>query len=144
MSEMRSEKFKKFNKVYLLEKQRIDSFKNWPYDEAADCSISKMAQAGFYWSGNKSDDDTVTCFVCGKTLHGWDPTDDPWKEHAKHAPQCQFVKYGHKEADLTVEEFLNIFSAVGMNKMMKDFNGIKSKFLAQASSEMEKCLMEKK
>lgn len=102
MGEKLAEKFSKFKNVYLLESHRIDSFKKWPYDETTECSISKMAQAGFYWSGSKNDDDTVTCFVCGKTLHGWDPTDDPWKEHAKHAPQCQFVKYGHKEVDMTV------------------------------------------
>ncbi|XP_075170475.1 baculoviral IAP repeat containing deterin [Haematobia irritans] len=144
MSEKLSEKFSKFDKVYLMEKHRIDSFKKWPYDETTECSITKMAQAGFYWSGNKNDEDTVTCFVCGKTLHGWDPTDDPWTEHAKHAPQCQFVKYRHKEADLTVEEFLNIFSTVGMNKLQKDINAMKNSFLSRSSSEMEKFLMEKK
>lgn len=104
MAQNLSEKFNKFKTVHLMEKHRKDSFLKWPYDESSECSVSKMAEAGFYWSGNKTEDDTVTCFVCGKTLHGWDPTDDPWKEHAKHAPQCQFVKYGHKEADLTVSK----------------------------------------
>lgn len=119
MGEKLAEKFSKFKNVYLLESHRIDSFKKWPYDETTECSISKMAQAGFYWSGSKNDDDTVTCFVCGKTLHGWDPTDDPWKEHAKHAPQCQFVKYGHKEVDMTVSflffasKYICMFVCVG-------------------------------
>lgn len=61
-----------------------------------------MAEAGFYWSGNDREPDTVTCYICNKTLDGWEPTDDPWKEHAKHAPQCSFVKLGRKEAELTV------------------------------------------
>lgn len=31
-----------------------------------------MAKAGFYFSGNASkDDDSATCFVCGKVLDGW-------------------------------------------------------------------------
>lgn len=41
------------------------------------------------------------------------------------------------------EEFLNIFSAVGMNKLVKDMNAVKSHFVTKATSELEKCLLEK-
>lgn len=61
-----------------------------------------MAEAGFFYSGLSTDDDSATCFVCGKVLDGWDPTDKPWSEHKKHAPQCAFVKLGRPEAELTV------------------------------------------
>lgn len=64
--------------------------------------ILQMAEAGFYWTGTKRENDTATCFVCGKTLDGWESEDDPWKEHLKHAPQCEFVKLGCPEKDLTV------------------------------------------
>ncbi|KAM7361057.1 baculoviral IAP repeat containing deterin [Cochliomyia hominivorax] len=140
------EKFDMFDEVYLLEKHRIESFKKWPYDEKSSCSITKMAEAGFYWTGsnNKDEDDAATCFVCGKQLHGWDPTDDPWKEHRKHAPQCQFVKYGHKENELTTEEFLNIFSAVVLNKLKKSTNAVKTRFNVLASTLLEKYLADKK
>lgn len=30
-----------------------------------------MAKAGFYYIGTSEDDDTATCFVCGKHLDGW-------------------------------------------------------------------------
>lgn len=74
MSEITSDKFDKFKEVYLMEQHRIDSFEKWPYDETSSCSITKMAEAGFYWTGNrnKEEDDAATCFVCSKQLHGWD------------------------------------------------------------------------
>lgn len=58
-----------------------------------------MAEAGFYFCG----DDTVKCFVCGKSLDGWENDDDPWKEHEKHAPRCYFVQLHLKEDDMTVK-----------------------------------------
>lgn len=61
-----------------------------------------MAEAGFYWCGNEHEIDTVACFVCGKSLDGWDANDDPWAEHKKHAPRCAFVNLGRAEKDLTV------------------------------------------
>lgn len=30
-----------------------------------------MAKAGFYYTGSSKDDDSATCFVCGKVLDGW-------------------------------------------------------------------------
>lgn len=114
MTDSISAKFDKYKKVYVMEKHRVDSFEKWPFDENSPCSITKMAEAGFYWTGNvnKEEDDAATCFVCSKQLHGWDPTDDPWKEHIKHAPQCLFVKYGHKESDLTVSTNIFLFVIV--------------------------------
>lgn len=94
--------FKKLKPYNMMEKQRLDTFKCWPFDENSPCSIKKMAEAGFYWCGNAFELDTVACFVCDKTLYGWEPTDDPWEEHAKHAPQCFFVKKRKPEGELTV------------------------------------------
>lgn len=66
-----------------------------------------MAAAGFYWSGNEDEIDSATCFICSKVLDGWEDTDDPWMEHKKHAPQCNFVKYGRAQSDLTVRMVFN-------------------------------------
>ena len=42
-------------------------------------------------------------------LDGWEPEDDPWKEHAKHARgNCAFVNLGKKPAELTVEDVLSL------------------------------------
>ncbi|XP_037945043.1 baculoviral IAP repeat-containing protein 5-like [Teleopsis dalmanni] len=136
--------FEKCRNFHLLEKHRMDSFKQWPFDEEAPCSVSKMAEAGFYWSGSSSDPDTVTCFLCTKSLDGWEPTDDPWKEHAKHAPQCLFVQYGRKESDLLLEEFLKIYKTVLKNKFTADINGFKKSFSSAAADELSNYIENKK
>ena len=42
-------------------------------------------------------------------LDGWEPEDDPWKEHAKHARgNCAYVNLGKKPAELTVEDVLSL------------------------------------
>uniref|UniRef100_A0A1A9WNN5 Uncharacterized protein n=1 Tax=Glossina brevipalpis TaxID=37001 RepID=A0A1A9WNN5_9MUSC len=130
-------KFDKFKSVYLMEKHRIDSYKNWPFDESSPCSIEKMAEAGFFWSGNDKENDIATCFVCHKNLHGWEPTDDPWKEHAKHAPQCLFIKYGRKEKDLLLEEFFIIFGEVVKSSLKRNLQRIKDKYVTRASADLE-------
>lgn len=65
-----------------------------------------MAEAGFYYSGQNSNDDSAACFVCGKVLDGWEKTDQPWSEHEKHAPNCQFVRIHQAQDDLTVRHQL--------------------------------------
>ncbi|XP_017475957.1 PREDICTED: baculoviral IAP repeat-containing protein 5 [Rhagoletis zephyria] len=122
----------------MMEKNRVESFKKWPFDDSSACSIKKMAEAGFYWSGNEREPDTVTCYVCNKTLDGWEPTDDPWKEHAKHAPQCNFVKYGRKEAELTVDEFIKLFSVAVKGRMEQNLNKVMDQFRKWAENEKEK------
>lgn len=58
-----------------------------------------MAEAGFYYSGVSEEDDSATCFVCGKILDGWEENDEPWREHEKHAPNCKFVRLRLKQDD---------------------------------------------
>lgn len=115
-------------KLKFLEEHRKSSFKSWPFGENENCSAQKvclasefqelvlnswhdlcylsfysqMAEAGFYHSGTNDDDDSSTCFVCGKVLDSWENTDDPWQEHEKHAPNCAFVKQRLSEDNMTV------------------------------------------
>lgn len=35
--------------------------------------------------------DAVQCFFCGVGLEDWEEDDDPWVEHASHAPHCTFL-----------------------------------------------------
>lgn len=68
----------------------------------------QMAKAGFYFSGNMAkDDDSATCFLCGKVLDGWEKQDDPWIEHTKHSANCKFVQMRRCEDDLTVSHLKN-------------------------------------
>ncbi|XP_017102250.2 baculoviral IAP repeat-containing protein 5 [Drosophila bipectinata] len=122
-------KLEAFRNLNLLEQHRIDSFKDWPFPEQSTCSISKMAEAGFYWTGTKRENDTATCFVCGKTLDGWESEDDPWSEHRKHAPQCEFVKMGTAEKDLSISQFLLILGTVVKGNIQKSCKTFKQKFI---------------
>ncbi|XP_030370595.1 baculoviral IAP repeat-containing protein 5 [Scaptodrosophila lebanonensis] len=106
------QKMESFREFHMLEKHRVQSFEHWPFPAESSCSIAKMAEAGFYWTGTKRENDTATCFVCGKTLDGWESEDEPWKEHSKHAPQCEFVKLGLPESELTVQQFIQILGTV--------------------------------
>ncbi|XP_053681784.1 baculoviral IAP repeat-containing protein 5.2-B [Sabethes cyaneus] len=112
-------------KVYLFEKDRVKSFKKWPYSSSSSCNIQKMAEAGFCWHGDDNEEDTAICFVCGKVLDGWEDTDDPWTEHRKHAPQCLFVKYGRPEAELTCEEMISLLETMLKERAQNRHNALK-------------------
>ena len=48
-----------------------------------------MAGAGFYYEPTGSD--RAICFQCGICLLYWEPTDEPWSEHERHATSCPYV-----------------------------------------------------
>ncbi|XP_055856435.1 baculoviral IAP repeat-containing protein 5 [Episyrphus balteatus] len=127
-------------KLFIFEKHRLESFKSWPFADDQACSIKNMAEAGFYWCGNERETDTAACFVCDKILDGWEATDDPWKEHAKHAPQCMFVKYRKPEKDFTVEEFLDLFGNVIKGHLNKIGMSLKKRIRQTYEKHMNKFL----
>lgn len=66
---------------------RIRSFENWTTGHIQD--PERLAQAGFYYLGRA---DEVHCFHCDGGLRFWLADDDPWFEHARCFPKCQFVQ----------------------------------------------------
>nr|XP_019530543.2 baculoviral IAP repeat-containing protein 7-B [Aedes albopictus] len=66
---------------------RIRSFENWTTGHIQD--PERLAQAGFYYLGRA---DEVHCFYCDGGLRFWLADDDPWFEHARCFPKCQFVQ----------------------------------------------------
>ncbi|KAH8340637.1 hypothetical protein KR059_003169 [Drosophila kikkawai] len=142
--EISPEKLEVFRELNILEKHRVESFKDWPFPETSTCSISKMAEAGFYWTGTKRENDTATCFVCGKTLDGWESEDEPWKEHLKHAPQCEFVKVGCAEKELTVTQFLEILGTVVKGRITKTLKTFKQKFTQENETRLEDFMQQSK
>jgi hypothetical protein len=56
------------------------------------------------------------CFVCYKELDGWEPLDDPFKEHKSHSPKCAFLKLKNPE-ELSVKEFLELEKTRQLNKI---------------------------
>jgi hypothetical protein len=54
----------------------------------APANIRKLAKAGFFYYPNQVNPDNVACFLCRKSLDGWEKGDDPLVEHLKHSPDC--------------------------------------------------------
>uniref|UniRef100_A0A0B6YY81 Uncharacterized protein n=1 Tax=Arion vulgaris TaxID=1028688 RepID=A0A0B6YY81_9EUPU len=65
---------------------RHASFKNWP--KSAPLRPDALADAGFSYLEK---DDHVQCFLCGTILSNLQLGDDPWFEHAKQSPDCNYV-----------------------------------------------------
>ncbi|XP_069818939.1 baculoviral IAP repeat-containing protein 1-like [Dendropsophus ebraccatus] len=72
--------------AYSTEEARLGSFTNWPF--YARIPPVQLASAGFYFTGRR---DIVQCFSCAGCLGHWEENDDPWKEHAKWFPECDFL-----------------------------------------------------
>jgi hypothetical protein len=47
--------------------------------------------AGFYYRPTATEPDNVTCFLCKKSLDGWEATDNPATEHMLHSPECAWA-----------------------------------------------------
>ncbi|TNN33744.1 Baculoviral IAP repeat-containing protein 7-B [Liparis tanakae] len=68
------------------EGSRISTFHNWPSEASVQPDV--LARAGFFYTGHG---DNVKCFHCDGGLRNWEPGDDPWQEHAKWFPRCEFL-----------------------------------------------------
>ncbi|XP_069887400.1 baculoviral IAP repeat-containing protein 1 [Dipodomys merriami] len=101
---------------YQEEEARLESFQTWPF-YVQGIPPQELSAAGFAFTGKR---DTVQCFSCGGCLGNWEEGDDPWKEHAKWFPKCEFLqsKKSSKEiaqyiqsykgfVDVTGEHFVN-------------------------------------
>lgn len=42
----------------------------------------------------------MECFLCGKSLCGWEEGDDPLKEHLTHVPDCGWAVVAAVKAEL--------------------------------------------
>ncbi|XP_027000537.1 baculoviral IAP repeat-containing protein 7 isoform X1 [Tachysurus fulvidraco] len=65
---------------------RLSTFSTWP--TRSSIRPDTLARAGFFYTGHS---DNVKCFFCDGSLRNWEPGDDPWQEHAKWFPRCEFL-----------------------------------------------------
>uniref|UniRef100_A0A8C5W648 Baculoviral IAP repeat containing 2 n=1 Tax=Microcebus murinus TaxID=30608 RepID=A0A8C5W648_MICMU len=65
---------------------RMRTFMCWP--SIVPVQPEQLASAGFYYVGRNDD---VKCFCCDGGLRCWESGDDPWVEHAKWFPRCEFL-----------------------------------------------------
>uniref|UniRef100_A0A8C3JY58 RING-type E3 ubiquitin transferase n=1 Tax=Calidris pygmaea TaxID=425635 RepID=A0A8C3JY58_9CHAR len=68
------------------EEMRLSTFQNWP--QYTDVRPEQLARAGFFYTGLN---DIVRCFYCDGHVRNWSFGDDPWREHAKWYPGCEFL-----------------------------------------------------
>ncbi|EDW00601.1 GH20962 [Drosophila grimshawi] len=71
---------------YSCMESRLRTFRDWPIVDIQ--PAEPLAQAGLYY---QKIDDQVRCFHCNIGLRSWQKEDEPWHEHAKWSPKCQFV-----------------------------------------------------
>ncbi|XP_068936257.1 baculoviral IAP repeat-containing protein 2-like isoform X2 [Petaurus breviceps papuanus] len=65
---------------------RAKTFVTWP--PQIPVHPEQLASAGFYYVGRNDD---VKCFCCDGGLRCWESGDDPWVEHAKWFPRCEYL-----------------------------------------------------
>ncbi|SPP73285.1 death-associated inhibitor of apoptosis 2 [Drosophila guanche] len=71
---------------YACVDARLRTFSDWPIGNIQ--PPVPLAQAGLYY---QKIGDQVRCFHCNIGLRSWQKEDEPWHEHAKWSPKCQFV-----------------------------------------------------
>jgi Inhibitor of Apoptosis domain/U-box domain len=77
---------------YRFETARLASFQNWPLSPEYRAQPDVLARSGFFFAPrSRNSRDRCVCFCCGIALVMWEPGDDPWTEHLKHARRCAFV-----------------------------------------------------
>ncbi|NXU96025.1 BIR7B protein, partial [Cettia cetti] len=70
----------------VTEEMRLSTFENWPRN--SNMHPEQLARAGFFYTGQG---DVVRCFYCDGGVRSWSLGDDPWREHAKWYPECEFL-----------------------------------------------------
>uniref|UniRef100_A0A8C8VXB4 Baculoviral IAP repeat-containing protein 1 n=1 Tax=Peromyscus maniculatus bairdii TaxID=230844 RepID=A0A8C8VXB4_PERMB len=96
---------------YQEEEARLESFENWPF-YAHGTSPRVLSAAGFVFTGKR---DTMQYFSCGGCLGNWEEGDDPWKEHAKWFPKCEFLqsKKSSKEIAQYIQSYEGFVHVMG-------------------------------
>nr|CAD7264450.1 unnamed protein product [Timema shepardi] len=72
---------------YSTPESRLLTYSHWPRQLTRQ-TPETLVQAGFYYIGLS---DQVRCFHCDGGLSSWDPTDDPFVEHARWFPHCGYI-----------------------------------------------------
>ncbi|XP_056363699.1 baculoviral IAP repeat-containing protein 7 [Oenanthe melanoleuca] len=70
----------------VTEEMRLSTFESWPQNSSM--HPEQLARAGFFYTGQG---DVVRCFYCDGGVRSWSFGDDPWREHAKWYPECEFL-----------------------------------------------------
>ncbi|KAI3556976.1 AT hook domain-containing protein [Colletotrichum abscissum] len=93
-----------FHQVYPAPKRRQSGAtkggKNLTWPHMKYLLPEDLAKAGFVWRPFPENPDNVACFLCNKSLDGWEEGDKPLEEHLKHSPECGWAIVAGIEANL--------------------------------------------
>ncbi|KEF60797.1 uncharacterized protein A1O9_02359 [Exophiala aquamarina CBS 119918] len=57
----------------------------WPHKTP---TAEDLAKAGFYYKPLPTSNDNAMCYLCDRSLDGWEADDDPIQEHVTHSSDC--------------------------------------------------------
>ncbi|WAR07716.1 BIR7A-like protein [Mya arenaria] len=72
---------------YVSNTDRMATFISWAFSHIITSNL--LADAGLFYTGVA---DCVRCFSCGGGMRNWEAGDDPWIEHARWFPNCEYVQ----------------------------------------------------
>ncbi|NXD41220.1 BIR7B protein, partial [Copsychus sechellarum] len=96
----------------VTEEMRLSTFENWPQNSSL--HPEQLARAGFFYTGQG---DVVRCFYCDGGVRSWSFGDDPWREHAKWYPECEFLLHSRGR------EFISSVQATFSTTLLAPVNG---------------------
>ncbi|XP_051961952.1 baculoviral IAP repeat-containing protein 7-like isoform X2 [Xyrauchen texanus] len=109
---------------------RLATYHNWP--TGATVQPDTLARAGFFYTGHG---DNVKCFFCDGGLRNWEPGDEPWQEHAKWFPQCEYLlqSRGREYVSNIQQSYINMSERVG-GSLSSTVGSVSSEVLGEQSS----------
>ncbi|XP_064478351.1 E3 ubiquitin-protein ligase XIAP-like [Ornithodoros turicata] len=68
---------------------RYATFSGFPHSATMFLDAHTLADAGLFYTGES---DTTLCFYCGLRLIHWEPFGDPYTEHHRWSPRCDYIR----------------------------------------------------
>ncbi|KAE9522042.1 hypothetical protein AGLY_017562 [Aphis glycines] len=78
-----------YQKEFVSLESRVRSFEK--YKNSNSQNVLTLSQSGLVYIGD-GEEDQMVCFCCGHGLMWWEANDNPWVEHARWFPRCNYVR----------------------------------------------------
>nr|XP_054753928.1 baculoviral IAP repeat-containing protein 3-like [Lytechinus pictus] len=112
---------------HLGELDRLDTFRDKWSDEfkLPSSALRWLANAGFFKDGPG---DRAACFYCGGGVECWEEDDEPWCEHARNFPTCEWL------LEMKGQDFVNDVQEYFKNTKTREEEEKKSRDTSTAST----------